>query len=425
MVPDSINGQNLIQQLAASFMPVAVNNCLRALIDRGALLGVKLQNSSEVASQLKLNENATGRFLNAATSLGLLNLDSNHNYSLMLNPPAFNTKGADVLFWILRNEINGPLADNLAFDVKSLFAAKTDGGEMLREAVHLGILKEEKGVVTFTPELSTYLNPASDLYMGLWIKNYDQIASKIFNENFLLEALRTGETQWQAAFGANVRNPFDLVNVNAGLFCDLMEGMHQANATEGRYFARCVDFSNVETVLDIGGASGALALTLAKEHSSIKEIDIYDLDTAVPLYKKMYERYSSGTHYPIKYIEGNFFRGLQSSTLSGIDSAKKYDLLSLGWILHDWQDREALVILRKIRAHIKQDGRLVIAEAILPDNRLGPVSLLDLTMLLQTGGRERTLGEYLSLLDQSGFKLIEVIETGGRRQLIVATPVAD
>lgn len=418
-----ILGAKLILQLSTSFMPVAVNNCLAVLRGKGVLANMNAQSSAEISSQLDFDDDATARFFNAATSLGLVNVDVDRKYSVALNPPSFSSKGAEVLFWILRNEINTALVTKSRIDVRAIFETKENGRVVLDHAVQLGILKEEKDGVFFTPEFSPYLNPDSHLYMGLWIKNYDRIASRIFNEKYLIEALRTGETQWQSAFGANVRNPFDLVNVNINLFRDLMEGMHQANIAEGELFAKAIDFSNVNTVLDIGGASGALALSLAKTHPSIKDIDIYEFDKAVPMYRTMYDRYAGGVSYPIEFIEGDFFRDRDSEKLIGLAHSASYDLLSLGWILHDWKDQDALVILKKLRNYINPTGRLIIAEAILPDNRLGPNTLLDLTMLLQTGGRERTLGEYKSLLEQTGFRLSEVIETGGRRQLIVAIPV--
>lgn len=56
------------------------------------------------------------------------------------------------------------------------------------------------------------------------------------------------------------------------------------------------------------------------------------------------------------------------------------------------------------------DGRLVVLERVLPElvgvhDRQLEALLLDVQMLVVAGGKERTEGEFRSLLDQAGFAL--------------------
>ncbi|MEZ4815071.1 MAG: methyltransferase [Bdellovibrionota bacterium] len=419
-----MTGAKLVLQLSTSFMPATLHNCLNALKGRGAFANHRSASAVHIADSLELNENATSRFLNAATSVGLLTRNSNGIYTLTPKPILYDGTTSKAMFWLVRSGANKILCDvtKSPSQIKAELLKLPEADEMIAIALSHKILSETEGGLALSTQIKDYLDPDSELYMGLWIQNYDRIASRIFSRDPLLAALQSGKTQWQLAFGAEVRGPFDFVNSRPELFRDLMEGMHQANVLEGELFAQKLDLSKVETVLDVGGASGAWSLALAKAAPHIKSIQIYELESAVPLYQEMFLRYSKGLGYPIAYVPGDFFKHTEPASLYGLPVNQKFDMITLGWILHDWNDTEALSILKKVRAHIHDDGKLTLAEAILPEDRLGPTTLLDITMLLQTGGKERTRVEFEKLLADAGFKLELVIDVERRRQLLIASP---
>ena len=70
--------------------------------------------------------------------------------------------------------------------------------------------------------------------------------------------------------------------------------------------------------------------------------------------------------------------------------------------------REIHLLLGKIHERLPTGGALLVAEKLLADDRSGPSwsQLQDLNMLTCTEGRERTLGEYESLLRQAGFTTV-------------------
>jgi hypothetical protein len=78
-------------------------------------------------------------------------------------------------------------------------------------------------------------------------------------------------------------------------------------------------------------------------------------------------------------------------------------------VLHDWEDVEAIEILRRSREALQADGRLLICEMILPEsNEPHPAWWSDLGMMVVLGGRERTLGQYRSLLRLAGLQISNV-----------------
>jgi hypothetical protein len=62
------------------------------------------------------------------------------------------------------------------------------------------------------------------------------------------------------------------------------------------------------------------------------------------------------------------------------------------------------------RRAMANDGRVLIIERLIPDDPADavPVLLSDLTMLIVTGGQERTNAEYRQLLAEAGLKLAKV-----------------
>jgi hypothetical protein len=83
------------------------------------------------------------------------------------------------------------------------------------------------------------------------------------------------------------------------------------------------------------------------------------------------------------------------------------------WILHDWSDEECGRILTSCRRAMGGRGkRLLVAEMVVePGNGTSPAKMMDMVMLAQTGGRERTDTEYRRLFAAADIKLQRVIPT--------------
>jgi SAM-dependent methyltransferase len=311
------------------------------------------------------------------------------------------------------------LDENLISDL-SENSRLSENSDAISTGVALNIFLKEGDRILLSPGLFPLLQTKSEKSMRLWIKNFINVSSKVFSPNCIISAIRSGEVQWQNAFGINITNPFDLMKDYPEIFTNLMEGMHQANVTDSVFVSPKINLTDCKTVLDIGGASGALGLSLCDLYKNIESFYIYDLHTAIDLYKSMHARYRGNSAAPVKYLPGDFFQQTESGSLFGIEPSQKFDAIILGWIIHDWDDDRSVEILSKAKSHLKKDGKLILLEAVLPDSRLGNATMLDITMLIQTGGKERTLAEYKDLLGKSGLALKEVLQTEGRRQIITA-----
>ena len=83
------------------------------------------------------------------------------------------------------------------------------------------------------------------------------------------------------------------------------------------------------------------------------------------------------------------------------------DAVVLSRVLHDWDDAEALQILRHARAALPRGGRLYVVEMLIPDESVAG-ALCDLHLLMATGGRERSAEHFGRLLSAAGFELAAV-----------------
>jgi hypothetical protein len=92
-------------------------------------------------------------------------------------------------------------------------------------------------------------------------------------------------------------------------------------------------------------------------------------------------------------------------------------------IIHDWDDAASTKILEAVRRAAPIHAKLLLIEAILPDDP-GPnwPKTLDLVMLT-IGGRQRTQGEYADLLSRCGFAMTREVDTRAGVSIIEAVPV--
>ncbi len=83
-----------------------------------------------------------------------------------------------------------------------------------------------------------------------------------------------------------------------------------------------------------------------------------------------------------------------------------------GLNLLQWPDEQCQIILTNCHRAMKTESKLLVVEMVIaPGNEPSVAKLLDLEMLVITGGRERTEAEFNNLFVSSGFKPFRIIPT--------------
>ncbi|WP_422748022.1 methyltransferase [Mycobacterium sp. WMMD1722] len=171
------------------------------------------------------------------------------------------------------------------------------------------------------------------------------------------------------------------------------------------------DFTGFGLVVDVGGGHGSVLSTILRSAPEARGI-LLDLPSVVQDAGPTFA--AAGVQARASVTGGSFMDAVPEGG----------DAYVMKNIIHDWQDDDAVRILRNIRTAIATGGRLLLLEMVLPERADAFIGhLLDLEMLVTAGGRERTRAEYANLLARSGFRLTRVVETVTPLSLIEAEPV--
>ncbi len=224
----------------------------------------------------------------------------------------------------------------------------------------------------------------------------------------LLYSVQTGKTGFGKLFGMPV---FDYLSQNleqAKVFDAAMVGVH---GRETSAMTDAYDFSDIGVLADVGGGNGSLLTTVLQKHPAMKGI-LYDLPGVTERAKANLQAARVADRCTV--IGGSFFDSVPSGA----------DAYLMRHIIHDWNDEQSIAILQNVKKVIAKDGRLLLVEGVIPpgnDPNFG--KLLDLTMLVLPGGKERTEDEYRTLLKAGGFQLTRIVPTNAEVSVIEGKPL--
>jgi predicted transcriptional regulator len=151
------------------------------------------------------------------------------------------------------------------------------------------------------------------------------------------------------------------------------------------------NFSNVNTVCDVGGGQGHLLCSLLVKYPHLKGT-VIELDSVIKNNDLLWAE-KMGVKDRCTYVGGNMF--------SKVPAADAY---IMKMILHDWSDDECVKILSNIYNAASENGTVLIAEHLVPGPEEPHFSkLFDIHMMCVATGKERTVEEYADLLKKTGW----------------------
>ncbi len=208
----------------------------------------------------------------------------------------------------------------------------------------------------------------------------------------MLRAVQTGQPTAETVFGTSFFEHLASDPERNAIFNQAMGGGAGARAAAAVGF----DWSSSSVVADIGGGNGSVLIGVLGAHEHLHGV-VFDQPHVIAQAQPIID--AAGLTERCATAGGDFFT----------DALPTADVYVLAQILHDWDDAQALTILRNCRRAIAQDGRLLLLEQVMPDGDAPSYAkLLDLIMLVLLGGKERTAGEWRVLLQAGGFELLEI-----------------
>ena len=211
----------------------------------------------------------------------------------------------------------------------------------------------------------------------------------------LLYSAQTGETAFEKTLGEGIFQWFAKHDDESELFNKAMTDM-SSFAAPG--IVQSYDFSGINVLADIAGGHGFLLSQILKANEHLKGI-LFDLDHVIAGAGALLE--AQGVADRIETASGDFFKEVPTA-----------DAYIMKHIIHDWDDDRAILIMKNIHRAMTGDGKLLLAEMVVPPgNEPHASKVLDLEMLTLPGGIERTEAEFASLFEQAGFRLNRVVPT--------------
>lgn len=226
----------------------------------------------------------------------------------------------------------------------------------------------------------------AEYYQGAWMN--------------LLHAVQTGETAFEHTHGLTfyqylARHP------------ETGHDFSQAMLDYARLIAEAAvagyDFAWARRVVDIGCSHGRLLSAILRANPTVSGV-FFDRPEVIGRAGE----HIRGTELAARaeLVAGDFFESLPAGG----------DLYILSRILMDYDDDAAVRLLQNCRRAMNPGGRVLIVQLLMPERGgdaaregLFEAAVSDLNMMVLTGGRERTEGEYRTLLGRAGFKLSRVV----------------
>jgi hypothetical protein len=279
------------------------------------------------------------------------------------------------------------LAETTHCDAPSLY-------RLLRALASKGIFSEnEKGEFSNTPLSETLKSniPGSMKAMAI-----AQLGDHYNAWGNLLYSIKTGNIAFDEVEGMPVWQYYETHPEEGINFMKAMTGM---TGTAIINVLPAYDFSGFKTIVDVGGGNGAMLMAVL---NTAKEATGIVFDQEYVLHETSNELAAKGFAARCSTQAGSFFDFVPEGA----------DAYLMKMVLHDWNDEQSLIILNNCRKAMKADSKLIVIESVIPaGNTPHHGKLLDINMLVMTGGKERTEQEFAALFSRAGLKLSKIIPT--------------
>ena len=257
---------------------------------------------------------------------------------------------------------------------------------LLYALVVAGLLTEEHGAFSNTPETEEFLVKGKVSYLG--------DAHKIWYSN-LLASLKTAETIRTGV----PQHKYDWTNMDGDELRELYEGMASHDAAFANWLSGEFDFSQCRMLLDAGGGSGTLAIAMTQIHPHLTAT-VVDLPEVTPI-----------TGQFVKDADASERVKVMSADLTCDPISGMYDAAILSSVIQTLSADGARKVINNVGKVINPGGWLYIfGGGMLENSRLSPKSSAEWNLVYintYDNGQSYTKDEHRDWLREAGFEDID------------------
>ena len=282
--------------------------------------------------------------------------------------------------------------------------------DFLDSLVATGFLAREGGGETAlyanTAETALFLDRGRPSYVGGILEMANSRLYRFWGD--LTQALKTGQPQNEVKQSG--RPMFDELYADPARLEQFMDAMSGVSMANFEAFAKKFDFSVFRTMADIGGATGQLSCTVARDHG---HLDCRSLD--LPVVRPIAER---------RIAEAGLSGRVTAGEIDFLaEEFPKADLITMGMILHDWNLEKKKMLIAKAYRALPEGGALVAIENLIDDDRRHNAFglMMSLNMLIEFGDAfDYTGADFAGWCLEAGFRRIEVLPLQGPASAAIA-----
>lgn len=256
-----------------------------------------------------------------------------------------------------------------------------------------------EGLYANTEETRLFLDKNSLAYVGGILEMCNDRLYRFWND--LEPALKTGQPQNEVKHSQ--KSVFETLYADLPRLEQFMGAM--TGISRGNFMALGdkVDFSQYDSLCDVGGATGLLSIIVAKKYSHLR-CTSFDLPEVAPIAERAIQR--EGLSERIKTASGDFFS----------DPLPKADVVTMGLILHDWNLEKKKHLVKLAYDALPKGGAFIVVENLIDDARRENAFglMMSLNMLIEFGDAFDYSGtDFWEWCQEAGFKRYEVIHLAG------------
>lgn len=276
--------------------------------------------------------------------------------------------------------------------------------------IHLGLLaalnlvERREGRWRATAEARRWLHPEGEGYWGPLLHGYRD-SNGLHAQ--LLATLKTGE---RPASHSSLAPEWERGEMSVDVAKHISAFMHAHSQAPARGVAMQPLFADVRALMDVGGGSGVFTIELAKAWPQLSAT-VMEIEAVCVAAQDYID--AAGLAERIKTSAVNMFTQ---------DWPQGHDTLFFSNIFHDWSDETNRLLAQKAFAALPSGGRILLHEILIDDDGCGPLvaASFSILMLLGTKGKQYTLPEFRSILEDAGFVDVEAMQTGGSYYSLVS-----
>ncbi|CCH32735.1 methyltransferase [Actinosynnema sp. NPDC047251] len=296
------------------------------------------------------------------------------------------------------------VADRLAAGPRPVTDLAADVGaapgplyRLLRACADIGLFRESAGQVFALTDLGDGLRSDSPHSLRNFVR-WVGLAADRHTWSDLAQTVRTGEPAFERVHGKQVWEYFRDSPEVAEVFDNAMTELsdHVIKPVVDAY-----DFGRFRRIVDVGGGHGSLLATVLTANPAATGV-LFDQPEVIASAGAPLDE--AGVRDRCQLVDGDFFVGVPPGG----------DAYLMSNIIHDWDDEPSRRILANCREAMADGGRVLLVEAVVPDGVASSptVKLMDLDMLVISGGRQRTGAQFDALFQDAGLKLSGIVPAG-------------